>query len=71
MTSIDFDLLRERERHLRRRADEYRLARIAEGDRALDLRRDLSNALIRLGAWLEAGPQETDRGAEQYRQIAS
>ncbi len=71
MTHIDFDLLREREKRLRRHADRYRLARIAEGARAPDLRRDLGNALLRLGAWLEAGPQETDRGAEQYRQIAS
>lgn len=71
MTRFDYELLRERSERMRRRADQYRLARTAEGDHAPDLRRDLSSVLLRLGAWLEAEPEQTDRGAELYRQQAS
>ncbi|MBW7879497.1 MAG: hypothetical protein H3C32_09305 [Anaerolineae bacterium] len=71
MTRIDFDILREHEANLRRSADQYRLARIAEGGRTPDLRRDLGTALVRLGAWLEAEPQVNEGSAEEHRQLAS
>ncbi|MBK9122395.1 MAG: hypothetical protein IPM16_04630 [Chloroflexi bacterium] len=71
MTRYDYELLREREERMRHRAEQYRLARAAEGNRTPDLRRDLGSALLRLGAWLEAEPQQNERGAEEYRQLAS
>lgn len=71
MTGFDYQLWRDREETMQRRAEQHRLARVAEGNQSTDLRRDLGNALIRLGSWLEGQQVQTDQGAELYRSKAS